>query len=33
LGWCNNPQSPNYQKTTGPEHGPMGVWKKWELMK
>ena len=23
LGWCNNPASPNYQKMTSPEHGPM----------
>ncbi|MGE0372746.1 MAG: twin-arginine translocation signal domain-containing protein [Gammaproteobacteria bacterium] len=29
LGWCNNPQSPNFQKLTSPEHGPMQVWKKW----
>ncbi len=31
LGWCNNPASPNYQKQTTPDHGPMplSVWKKW----
>ena len=29
LGWCNNPKSPHYQKTTTPETGPMKVWKKW----
>lgn len=29
LGSCNNPKSPNYQKTTTPETGPMKVWKKW----
>jgi len=32
LGWCNNPQSANYQKMTSPEHGPMAVWKKWQLI-
>ena len=31
LGWCNNPKSLHYQKTTTPETGPMPmkVWKKW----
>jgi hypothetical protein len=33
LGWCNNPQSQNYQKMTSPEHGPMAVWKKWPLIR
>jgi hypothetical protein len=32
LGWCNNPQSRNYQKMTSPEHGPMAVWKRWQLI-
>jgi hypothetical protein len=32
LGWCNNPASPNYQKLTSPEHGPMDVWKRWQLL-
>jgi hypothetical protein len=32
FGWCNNPQSQNYQKMTSPEHGPMAVWKKWQLI-
>ena len=32
LGWCNNPASPNYQKLTSPEHGPMDVWKKWQVL-
>jgi hypothetical protein len=32
LGWCNNPASPNYQKQTSPEHGPMEVWKKWQVL-
>jgi len=29
LGWCNNPNSPNYQKMTTPDHGPMDTWRKW----
>jgi hypothetical protein len=29
LGWCNNPKSPNYQKMTTPDHGPMDTWRKW----
>jgi len=33
LGWCNNPQSANYLKMTSPEHGPMAVWKKWQLIR
>ncbi len=32
LGWCNNPESLNYQKLTSPEHGPMDAWKKWQLI-
>lgn len=32
LGWCNNPDSANYQKLTSPEHGPMDVWKKWSVL-
>ena len=32
LGICNNPKSPNYQKTTTPETGPMKVWKKWDAL-
>jgi hypothetical protein len=32
LGWCNNKQSPNFQKITSPEHGPMEVWKKWQVL-
>ena len=30
LGWCNNPASPNHQKLTSPDHGPMEVWKQWQ---
>ncbi|HDY82517.1 MAG TPA: hypothetical protein ENH48_06130 [Halieaceae bacterium] len=29
LGWCNNPKSPNYRKTTGPKGGMKLVWEKW----
>jgi anaerobic selenocysteine-containing dehydrogenase len=29
LGYCNNPESYNYQKTTSPETGPMKKWSKW----
>ncbi len=32
LGWCNNPKSPNYRKTTSPETGPMNVWEKWSVL-
>ena len=29
LGYCNNPDSHNYHKTTTPETGPMKKWRKW----
>ncbi len=29
LGYCNNPGSHNYHKTTTPETGPMKKWEKW----
>jgi len=32
LGWCNNPTSPNYQKQTTPDHGPISMWKKWQAL-
>jgi hypothetical protein len=32
LGWCNNPQSPNYEKMTSPDFGPMSHWKKWPVI-
>jgi anaerobic selenocysteine-containing dehydrogenase len=32
LGWCNNPDSPNYQTMTTPETGPMDAWRKWEAI-
>ncbi len=31
LGWCNNPESPNYGKLTSPEHL-MPQWKKWGVL-
>ncbi len=32
LGWCNNPESHNYQTTTTPITGPMKAWRKWEAL-
>jgi hypothetical protein len=32
LGWCNNPDSHNYQKMTTPVTGPMKSWRKWEAL-
>ena len=32
VGWCNNPASPNYQKQTNPNHGPMNTWQKWSVL-
>ena len=32
LGWCNNPSSPNFQKQTTPDHGPISMWKKWQAL-
>jgi len=32
LGYCNNPESHNYHKTTTPETGPMKKWRKWEVI-
>lgn len=32
LGWCNNPESKMYQKTTTPETGPMKSWRKWDAL-
>jgi hypothetical protein len=32
LGYCNNPESHNYHKTTTPETGPMKKWIKWEVI-
>jgi hypothetical protein len=34
MGWCNNPDSPNYQKLTMADHQmeKVGVWKKWAAL-
>jgi anaerobic selenocysteine-containing dehydrogenase len=31
MGWCNNPDSMNFQKLTAPDHvmKKTGMWKKW----
>lgn len=31
-GWCNNPNSHNYQKMTKPDAGPMPAWKRWAAL-
>jgi anaerobic selenocysteine-containing dehydrogenase len=32
IGWCNNPDSHNYQAMTTPVTGPMKSWQKWEAL-
>ena len=34
MGWCNNPDSPNYQKLTAADNQMKkpGVWKKWPAL-
>ena len=34
MGWCNNPDSPNYQKLTAADNRmkKTGVWKKWPAL-
>ncbi len=34
MGWCNNPDSPNYQKLTSADHQMKkpGIWKKWAAL-
>jgi len=34
MGWCNNPDSPNHQKLTAPDHHMKkpGIWKKWAVL-
>ena len=32
LGYCNNPKSRNYQKTTTPTSGPMAAWRRWKAL-
>lgn len=34
MGWCNNPDSPNFQKLTVADHemNKPGIWKKWPAL-
>jgi len=34
MGWCNNPDSTNYQKLTAADHmmKKTGVWEKWSAL-
>lgn len=32
VGWCNNPESPNYHNVTTPDAGPMPLWRKWGIL-
>ena len=34
LGWCNNPDSPNFHKLTAADHTMQksGIWKKWAAL-
>lgn len=32
LGYCSNPKSANYQKTTTPMNGPMEAWRRWQAL-
>jgi hypothetical protein len=34
MGWCNNPDSPNYQNLTSVDHvmKKSGIWKKWSVL-
>ena len=34
MGWCNNPDSMNYQKLTSADHlmKKTGMWKKWSVL-
>lgn len=34
MGWCNNPDSPNFQKLTAADHEMKkpGVWTKWPAL-
>jgi len=34
MGWCNKPDSPNYQNLTSANHvmKKSGVWKKWSVL-
>jgi hypothetical protein len=33
LGYCSNPKSANYQKTTTPINGPMEAWRRWQALR
>jgi hypothetical protein len=35
MGWCNNPDSPNYSKLTQADHQMKkpGIWEKWSVLK
>jgi anaerobic selenocysteine-containing dehydrogenase len=34
MGWCSNPDSPNYQELTSADHvmNDPGIWKKWSAI-
>ena len=34
MGWCNNPDSMNFQKLTTADHNMQrtGVWRKWDII-
>jgi hypothetical protein len=34
MGWCNNPDSPNYTKLTQADHQMKkpGIWEKWSVL-
>jgi hypothetical protein len=34
MGWCNNPESPNYEKLTAADHHMKkpGIWEKWAIL-
>lgn len=34
MGWCNNPDSPNYQNLTSADHlmKKPGIWQKWSVL-
>ena len=34
MGWCNNPDSPNYSKLTQADHQMKkpGIWEKWSVL-
>ena len=34
MGWCNNPESPNYQRLTAAGHQMKkpGIWTRWDVL-